>query len=47
MSIITREKPSLDQWLKEAKAEETAGSCGMYLVRGTGLSRRHRHGFFL
>ena len=32
MSIITREKPSLDRWLKEAKAEETAGSCGMYLV---------------
>ena len=32
MSSITRERPSLDQWLKEAKAEETAGQCGMYLV---------------
>ena len=24
--------PSMDQWLKEAKADETAAKCGMYLV---------------
>lgn len=24
--------PSMDQWLKEAKADESAAKCGMYLV---------------
>ena len=34
MSSITRERPSLDQWLKEAKAEETAGTAdGRDLLR--------------
>ena len=26
-----KRKPSLDEWLKEAKSAETAGECGMYL----------------
>ncbi|MBR5753464.1 MAG: molybdopterin biosynthesis protein, partial [Clostridia bacterium] len=24
--------PSMDQWLKEAKADPSAAKCGMYLV---------------
>lgn len=32
MSLMTGQKPSVDQWLKEAKQEEHAGDCGMYLV---------------
>ena len=27
-----KQVPSMDQWLKEAKADETAAKCGMYLV---------------
>ncbi|MGN0039050.1 MAG: molybdenum cofactor biosynthesis protein MoaE [Coriobacteriales bacterium] len=27
-----KESPSVDQWLKEAKADESAPSCGMYLT---------------
>lgn len=32
MGKLTEERPSLDQWLNEARAMETAGQCGMYLV---------------
>lgn len=32
MAHIYEQKPSLDQWLEEAKSEEQAGRCGMYLV---------------
>lgn len=38
MAYIYEQKPSLDQWLKEAKAEEDAGQCGMYLIH-TGTVR--------
>ncbi|MBQ2437620.1 MAG: molybdopterin biosynthesis protein, partial [Clostridia bacterium] len=27
-----RQVPSMDRWLKEAKRDETAAKCGMYLV---------------
>lgn len=35
----SRKAPSIDEWLREAKAEESAGNCGMYLVHN-GVVRR-------
>ena len=35
----TNEIPSLDQWLREAKADPSAGQCGMYLAHN-GTVRR-------
>ena len=32
-------KPSMDEWLKEAKADEHAANCGMYLFHN-GVVRR-------
>ena len=29
---MSLERPSVDQWLREAKADKTAPDCGMYLV---------------
>ena len=35
-----KEAPSIDQWLKEAKADPAAADCGMFLVHnGTGEHR--------
>ena len=32
MIYLYENKPSADQWLKEAKEQENAGQCGMYLL---------------
>ena len=29
---MTKNKPSIDEWLKEAKADKNAGNVGMYLT---------------
>ncbi len=29
--LMNKERPSFDQWIKEAKAEDNAKECGMYL----------------
>ena len=29
---MSRQKPSVDLWLQEAKAHESAANCGMYLI---------------
>ena len=36
---MKKESPSMDQWLKEAKADPSAAECGMYLVHN-GTVRR-------
>ena len=37
-----KEKPSIDSWLKEAKAEESASGCGMYLIHNGTVRRTAR-----
>ena len=39
---MSREKPSLDLWLSEAKAEENAEKCGMYLFHNGTVRRTAR-----
>ena len=29
---MSKQRPSVDQWLREAKTDESAADCGMYLV---------------
>ncbi len=37
-----KEIPSIDSWLKEAKAEESASGCGMYLIHNGTVRRTAR-----
>ena len=39
---MSKPVPSIDLWLKEAKAHESAPLCGMYLTHnGTGIAAGH------
>ncbi len=39
---MKRERPSVDQWLREAKADPGAADCGMYLVHNGTVRRTAR-----
>lgn len=39
---MKKEKPSADQWLREAKADPSAAQCGMYLLHNGTVRRTAR-----
>lgn len=39
---MKQERPSVDQWLREAKADPSAADCGMYLVHNGTVRRTAR-----